>query len=454
MTKTAVLFVDTTKPLDGATVASARVMDVPLVKRILIDLRRAGIHHIFAVLDERTPEMEAIFDDTRRTNFRRCVFSGDDWRKELLETGDADTLVLTADRLSDHRYLKTFAETRRTATDGVAISVDLKAADHDSPTEKRFTPNDGKLIAADEVLAVPGARDVGIYRLPVAEVAGFEKYDPEYIRGRAEQHKHEARAEYFDIGNGFVELIDSKVSIRRAEQRLIRYIWKSTDGIHGRTNKRMILPLLKVVLRTSVTPNMVSLVGVIVSIMSGYFYFRGHYVYAVVGALLALASSLLDHIDGSIARMKSKESAFGAHFDTVCDYVFYVSFGVGASVGLYKSSGHIIYIWFGISALFGTIMSLVMMSYQRSTRAVDASQYAAEAHQRIDQQGGQNAILKLGKRVYFVARRPALPYYLLFFTATGLLPFVLFMVALGTNLFWMFHVYSNRLLSPHPKNLN
>jgi len=192
---------------------------------------------------------------------------------------------------------------------------------------------------------------------------------------------------------------------------------------------------------------------VIVSIFSGYFYFRGEYKWAVVGGLLAVASSLLDHIDGSIARMKSKESAFGAHFDTICDYVFYVSFCIGATAGLYKGSGNPVYIWMGVAVLFGTLISLLITSYGRSNKVSNASLYATETLKRIDA-NSHNQILWLGRKVYFIARRPALPYYLLLFTVIGLLPFVLFMMALGTNLFWLYHVYTNKLFSPQPKKLN
>lgn len=453
MTRTAVLFVDSKKRLDGVTNACVPITDVPLVKRILIDLRRAGIENILAVMDERTVEIEEILDDTRRTNFHRLVFGERQWRDELLKSGESHAIVLTADRLSDHHFLEMFASTRVNGPHTGLIAVDLKAAGEGLEPEKRYTPNDGKWISQVDVEAVPSAREVGIYQLPVSEIAAFERFDAVYIRERTEQFKQAGKAEYFDIGNGFVEVIDSKPAVRRAEQRIIRYIWKSTDGIHGRTNKRLVLPLLKLLLRTSVTPNMVSLLGVIVSIFSGYFYFRGHYEYTVLGGVLALGSSLLDHVDGSIARIKSKESAFGAHFDTVCDYVFYISFGIGATVGLYKVTSSPFYVWLGVAILVGTILSLIITTYNRNNLAENASLYAAEAHKKLEA-NLQNPIVRVGRKVYFVARRPALPYYLLFFTVVGLLPFVLFMMALGTNLFWMFHIYTNRFFTPQPKKLN
>ena len=45
MTKTAILFVDSKRMLNGTVAACVPVTDVPLVKRIVIDLRRAGIEN-------------------------------------------------------------------------------------------------------------------------------------------------------------------------------------------------------------------------------------------------------------------------------------------------------------------------------------------------------------------------------------------------------------------------
>jgi phosphatidylglycerophosphate synthase len=463
MTKTAILFIDTKKRFDDRQMtASVEITDVPLVKRILIDLRRAGMENIFAVMDERTPEIEAILDDTKRTNFKRLVFGEHQWRDEILAAGDDKALVLTADRLSDYRFLQTLADARGTSSDdedAALISYDRKKTNEGSLTEKRFVSNDGKIIDRKEIEAAKEAGEeaigeVGIYSFPVKDIAKFEAFDPAYLKARADEYLRNGKAEYFDIGNGFVETIDSRESVRRAEQRLIRYIWKLTDGKHGRLNKRIILPLLKLLLRTPVTPNMVSLVGVIVSLFSGYFYFKGYYTATLIGGLLALASSLLDHVDGCIARIKSKESEFGAHFDTICDYVFYFSFGFGMTAGLYRETLNPIYIGLGVAVVFGTLITFFTTSYQRRTFASNASLYAAEAHKKL-KANSQNPIFRYAHRVYFVARRPAMPYYIFFFTAINLLPFILFMVALGSNLFWMFHLYTNRrLYRPQPKNSN
>ncbi len=89
-----------------------------------------------------------------------------------------------------------------------------------------------------------------------------------------------------------------------------------------------------------------------------------------------------------------------------------------------------------------------MISYARNTRATSASTYAAEAHKKYET---RSQATRIARRIYFVIRRPVVPYFIVFFSVVNLLPFILFMTALSANLFWMFHIYTNILISPVKK---
>lgn len=447
MTENAVLFVDTKKLLDKKQLAAVKVFDIALVKRILVDLRRSEIKNIFVVMDEFDERIEAILDDTRAV-FHRRKFADNKWREEISNLKTDSVFVLTADRLSDYRIFENMADVSA-RTDEVSIAVDRKPFEEVTSNEKSFAEFDGKPISSDEA---SGAADTGVYIFPRSAVIDFERFDIEYISEKAKDFERSEQVNYFDIGNGFVQIVDSRQTVKIAEQRITRYIWKATDEHHARLNKRILLPLIKVLLRTPLTPNMVSVMAVVISLSSGYFYSKGYYTATLIGAFLAYISALADHVDGCIARLKSKESAFGAHFDTICDYVFYLSFGIGMTVGLYKMSQNPIYIGLGIASIFGLVVSFLITSYRRKAFS-NASEFAAEAHKKLSEHS-QNPIIRYGKKSYFVVRRPIMPYYLMLFTLLHLLPFILFMVAMSANLFWMFHIYTSKLYRPEPKNLN
>ena len=89
------------------------------------------------------------------------------------------------------------------------------------------------------------------------------------------------------------------------------------DGYVSRyLNRRLSDPLARLLVRTPITPNQVTLaafgiaVGSLVSFVFGL---------NIVGGLLAQLSSVVDGADGSLARLKGMSSAFGEFLDAVLD---------------------------------------------------------------------------------------------------------------------------------------
>ncbi|MBI4484363.1 MAG: CDP-alcohol phosphatidyltransferase family protein [Acidobacteria bacterium] len=132
--------------------------------------------------------------------------------------------------------------------------------------------------------------------------------------------------------------------IPRANRKVLGYIWKETDGIYAAWNKKLALPLIRALARTPISPNVISLLGLVVAIAAGALFAQGRYSLAVAGALLAYLSSLLDHCDGSVARIKHQESAFGCWLETACDYGFYLSIATGWTLGLHRQTGNPVYL--------------------------------------------------------------------------------------------------------------
>ncbi|WP_297496944.1 archaetidylinositol phosphate synthase [Thermococcus sp.] len=85
----------------------------------------------------------------------------------------------------------------------------------------------------------------------------------------------------------------------------------------------IVRPLVKV----GVTPNMITVVGLLLSLLSAYlFYLRE----PRLAALVLLIGSLIDALDGTLARLTGKVSRFGAFLDSTSDRISdgFVLFGV------------------------------------------------------------------------------------------------------------------------------
>ena len=89
------------------------------------------------------------------------------------------------------------------------------------------------------------------------------------------------------------------------------------DGfVSHHLNRRLSRPMARALSRTPVTPNQVSVASLGIALLSFLFFAYG---YNIVGGLLAQASSIVDGVDGDLARAKRLASPFGGFLDAVLD---------------------------------------------------------------------------------------------------------------------------------------
>jgi phosphatidylglycerophosphate synthase len=77
-------------------------------------------------------------------------------------------------------------------------------------------------------------------------------------------------------------------------------------------------PIVEVLAGTGVHPNLLSIIGLVLTAVAATFFWRGQF---TVASLWAIAGSLLDAVDGSVARAQKRESTFGAFLDSTLDRV-------------------------------------------------------------------------------------------------------------------------------------
>jgi len=128
------------------------------------------------------------------------------------------------------------------------------------------------------------------------------------------------------------------------------------------TIRTLLLPLAA---RIPLSPNSLTLLGLLVSLISAFLFAKGN---LFLAAFLLLLGGVFDTLDGAVARAKGLSSSFGAFFDSVCDRyadgIIFAGIAYAYAVGNIQSDPifHVpVYFWVII-----VMISSYLVSYTRA----------------------------------------------------------------------------------------
>ena len=113
-------------------------------------------------------------------------------------------------------------------------------------------------------------------------------------------------------------------------------------------------------LKTSITPNQITLLSLMFGLLCGFCFIIGSYYLQIAGALFFIISYVLDNCDGEIARIKDMSSEFGAKFDDIVDWVVDAFFFISLGYGVSEVSGHSFWFFLGIIAASGAFIDYII----------------------------------------------------------------------------------------------
>jgi len=174
----------------------------------------------------------------------------------------------------------------------------------------------------------------------------------------------------FDCHGAFWMDIDTEDDLAKARKVIRNRLIQPRDGwVAKYFNRPLSTRLSPIVARTSVTPNQISLIVFSLSVLAAYLFAQGEYWLAAIGGALAQLSSVLDGVDGEVARLKYRASPFGTWLDSVLDRWADALLIFGVVYGSWKTTG-IVWIWMlGFLALAASlILSYTESRYESSFR--------------------------------------------------------------------------------------
>jgi phosphatidylglycerophosphate synthase len=155
------------------------------------------------------------------------------------------------------------------------------------------------------------------------------------------------------ISEGYWARVPDPAGAREATWQLLRRLqWRPGGVVAKWINRPISIRLSRHLVRSRITPNQTTMFAFAVGLLGIISILRGGYWNAVLGTALLQANSILDGIDGELARIRHQTSEFGAYLDSVCDEVLNAGLlvAVGWALTHFKHGGDPTYQWLGLFA--------------------------------------------------------------------------------------------------------
>jgi len=231
----------------------------------------------------------------------------------------------------------------------------------------------------------------------------------------------------------WMRLTSDEKSLKKAEDLIFSHVGKTETGWLSRNiNSKISLPTSRILVRTPLTPNMISIIINLIGMLSGPFYAFGH---PVLGAIFLQIATVLDRCDGEVARVKLMETKRGQWVDTISDQFTVFSFIIGLHIGYYSIAKSPIAIVLAVFNLGVFLFFLIWSFYFLSKYTNSGSLVAYFNVDRIIGDERRSYVHKLIGIVRPMSRRNFYSLAFLVLAAIGGYPWVLGTLSAGLLLF-------------------
>ncbi len=141
-------------------------------------------------------------------------------------------------------------------------------------------------------------------------------------------------------GQHFLYRLTQQDDCGAVEKAFLLTLENPRDGlVDTYLNRRYSRLLTRLFLRTPLTPNQITILSFLTGLLGASCFLLGSYGGSVLGALLLQFSTVLDCVDGEVARVKMLESPLGEWLDITLDTVVHIAIFLGVGVAVWKQDG-------------------------------------------------------------------------------------------------------------------
>ena len=348
-----------------------RVLGLTLAERVVCTLLDVGVRRFLVTLGHEAETVRTHFSDIARRRGVTIDFTeADDWEQgngssalaARGSTGEAPFFLVMIDHLFDLGIARALADDPP-APGEMHLAVDRdKDGIFDPDDVTRVKIDVGRITEIGKNLGDWDAGDTGVMLCTSGLFEGLERAAARNKHGLSDGLRElagDGRARTVDVTRMPWLDVDTPDSLREAERWLLRDQGRKTrDGpVSRHLNRPVSRWLSRYLVRTSVTPNQISLASWMLScVAAGLMALNGYPALAAGGALAQLAS-VIDGCDGEIARLKHSQSEFGGWFDAVLDRYADAVLLFGLMWHVFAAAGTSLSVLLGFAAIVGSFLN-------------------------------------------------------------------------------------------------
>lgn len=346
------------------------LLGLMIIERIILATKAAGIFEFVIVTGYKGKELKESVGDGSRFGVSITFIHNNNWEKangiSVYKARDylkENFILLMSDHIFDWQTLLKLKRIKLKKDEcALAIDKNLDSVLDIDDTTKVLVKNN-KIVSINKNLDAYNAYDTGMFLCSTYIFKVLKKTISDHKNSLTNGMKiiaKDGKLRAFNIKGKFWSDCDTYADIKFAEDKLLKNLNKSEDGIVSKIiNRKISIFISKYLVKTGLTPNQISILNLMIGISSALLFAKGSFPWIFIGGILAQITSITDGCDGEIARLKFLSSKFGAWLDDVFDRYIDMLIVIGMAYGYWVISQNSL-VW-PITAF--AVMGLAFLSY-------------------------------------------------------------------------------------------
>jgi len=341
------------------------LLGLKIIERVILTAKEAGISEFVIVTGYEGKSIRALLKDGEKYGVSISYVKNKDWERAN------GISVFKAKRFFTERFVLLMAD-HIFASDTLRRiqCLDLKADESVLAVDKNLSSvNDirdttkvvvrgNRVVSLNKNLSDYNGFDTGMFVCSLSIFKALKKSIKQNKNSLSDGMRvlvKERKLRAFNIRGNFWADCDTYSDLKFAEKKLMKTLTKPADGPVSKILNRKISGLITrlFLVKTSLTPNALTLINPILAIPTFFLLAQGTYPWIIIGGILIQFMSIFDGCDGEIARLKFLKSKWGGFFDAVIDKYVDTAVIAGMSYGYWIITQNVIILPIAIFLMLG-----------------------------------------------------------------------------------------------------